>query len=73
MTSTMASTTALDPTSLPQPVIVDPVLGPTAKKAPVLSQKPHITDLPITASNWYKHVNWLYVLSFSAEKTLLRC
>jgi hypothetical protein len=22
-------------------------------------RKPHITEFPITASNWYKHVNWL--------------
>jgi stearoyl-CoA desaturase (delta-9 desaturase) len=22
-------------------------------------RKPHITELPITMSNWYKHVNWL--------------
>jgi stearoyl-CoA desaturase (delta-9 desaturase) len=25
-------------------------------------KKPHITELPITASNWYKHVNWLNVI-----------
>lgn len=24
-------------------------------------KKPHITDSPITKSNWYKHVNWLNV------------
>lgn len=24
-------------------------------------RKPHITDTPITKSNWYKHVNWLNV------------
>lgn len=24
-------------------------------------KKPHITDSPITRSNWYKHVNWLNV------------
>lgn len=24
-------------------------------------KKTHITDLPITKSNWYKHVNWLNV------------
>ena len=24
-------------------------------------RKPHITDQPITKSNWYKHVNWLNV------------
>ncbi len=23
------------------------------------SQKPHITDLPITWDNWWKHINWL--------------
>ena len=22
-------------------------------------KKPHITEQPITAKNWYKHVNWL--------------
>ena len=22
-------------------------------------RKPHITEQPITAKNWYKHVNWL--------------
>ena len=22
-------------------------------------KKPHVTDLPITRDNWYKHVNWL--------------
>jgi stearoyl-CoA desaturase (delta-9 desaturase) len=25
-------------------------------------KKPHITDLPITSQNWYKHVNWLNVI-----------
>lgn len=25
------------------------------------AKKPHITELPMTASNWYKHVNWLNV------------
>jgi stearoyl-CoA desaturase (delta-9 desaturase) len=24
-------------------------------------KKPHITDTPITRTNWYKHVNWLNV------------
>lgn len=24
-------------------------------------KKPHITELPITWSNWYKHVSWLNV------------
>ena len=24
-------------------------------------KKPHITDLPITKENWFKHVNWLNV------------
>lgn len=24
-------------------------------------KKPHITEQPITAQNWYKHVNWLNV------------
>jgi len=24
-------------------------------------KKPHITDTPLTKSNWYKHVNWLNV------------
>ena len=24
-------------------------------------RKPHIADTPITAKNWYKHVNWLNV------------
>lgn len=24
-------------------------------------RKPHITDMPITKSNWYKHINWLNV------------
>jgi stearoyl-CoA desaturase (delta-9 desaturase) len=24
-------------------------------------KKPHITEEPITKSNWYKHVNWLNV------------
>lgn len=24
-------------------------------------KKPHITELPITRANWYKHVNWLNV------------
>ena len=28
-------------------------------------KKPHITDLPITKENWYKHVNWLNVSSKS--------
>lgn len=23
------------------------------------ARKPHITEFPITRSNWYKHVNWL--------------
>lgn len=29
-------------------------------------KKPHITDMPITKANWYKHVNWLNV-SFAAS------
>lgn len=29
---------------------------------PVDPKKPHITDLPITKGNWYKHVNWLNVV-----------
>ena len=32
-----------------------------AKRATSPRSKPHITDLPITVSNWYKHVNWLNV------------
>jgi stearoyl-CoA desaturase (delta-9 desaturase) len=28
-------------------------------------KKPHITDTPITKKNWYKHVNWLNVSSYS--------
>ena len=31
--------------------------GQASKKATV--SKPHITELPITWSNWYQHVNWL--------------
>lgn len=23
------------------------------------TKKPHITDLPMTRQNWYKHINWL--------------
>jgi stearoyl-CoA desaturase (delta-9 desaturase) len=23
--------------------------------------KPHITETPMTAANWYKHINWLNV------------
>lgn len=25
------------------------------------AKKTHITDLPITKANWYKHVNWLNI------------
>ena len=25
-------------------------------------KKPHITEEPITAANWYKHINWLNVV-----------
>lgn len=24
-------------------------------------KKPHITEMPMTASNWYQHINWLNV------------
>jgi len=41
------------------PPAVEPLVEVAAKKtAPV---KPHITDLPITRGNWYKHINWLNV------------
>lgn len=34
----------------------------SSKTAPAAAvSKPHITDLPITWSNWYQHVNWLNV------------
>jgi stearoyl-CoA desaturase (delta-9 desaturase) len=32
-----------------------------AKRASSPRSKPHITDQPITLSNWHKHVNWLNV------------
>lgn len=32
---------------------------PLRKNTKLDPKKPHITDLPITAKNWYKHVNWL--------------
>ncbi len=36
----------------------EPVHVRTKKYDP---KKPHITEEPITKSNWYKHVNWLNV------------
>lgn len=43
-----------------------PLLDGTKDYKPLRSQnydakKPHITETPITAANWYKHVNWLNV------------
>jgi stearoyl-CoA desaturase (delta-9 desaturase) len=46
---------------------VDPALRPVraatppGQKSEAPRPKPHITDLPITLDNWYKHVNWLNV------------
>ncbi|KAF2836086.1 hypothetical protein M501DRAFT_1007573 [Patellaria atrata CBS 101060] len=42
------------------------VAAPSSRLGDLLSKaynpnKPHITDTPITKSNWYKHVNWLNV------------
>ncbi|KAH8804993.1 putative acyl-CoA desaturase [Xylogone sp. PMI_703] len=34
---------------------------PSSRSKKYDPKKPHITDLPITRSNWYKHVNWLNV------------
>lgn len=50
-----------------QPQFLSSQLSPMAKTSePNRSKshdprKPHITDTPITKSNWYKHVNWLNV------------
>lgn len=30
-----------------------------SKPAPTAQRQPHISELPITFSNWYKHINWL--------------
>lgn len=32
---------------------------PLRSKQQDIIRKPHITEFPITRSNWYKHVNWL--------------
>lgn len=45
--------------NLPQPTPVE--LPSSRKPAQANSSKPHITDLPITLSNWYQHINWLNV------------
>lgn len=37
-----------------------PTSEPVRTKQAV-SQKPHITDMPMTWSNWHQHVNWLNV------------
>jgi stearoyl-CoA desaturase (delta-9 desaturase) len=44
--STMASSSSTEPVRNPK---YDP-------------KKPHITEEPITAANWYKHINWLNVV-----------
>lgn len=37
-----------------------PLRGKTSAKIEAAkSNKPHISDLPITWSNWYQHINWL--------------
>lgn len=33
-------------------------------------KKQHITELPITRGNWYKHVNWLNVRSTHAHRPI---
>jgi stearoyl-CoA desaturase (Delta-9 desaturase) len=53
----MAST-AVDPTVVKR----TPSPKPESQNRP----KPHITDLPITWDNWYKHVNWLNVYFIGA-------
>jgi stearoyl-CoA desaturase (Delta-9 desaturase) len=38
-------------------------LPPTTTPSPKYDpKKPHITDLPMTRQNWYKHINWLNVV-----------
>jgi len=46
----MASQTSQPPSGMARPA--------TKKFDP---KKPHITEEPITKSNWFKHVNWLNV------------
>lgn len=41
------------------PVLTPPELTRNAKYDP---SKPHITEQPMTAANWYKHINWLNVI-----------
>jgi stearoyl-CoA desaturase (delta-9 desaturase) len=50
----MASQTAQPPSGMAKPS--EPIRN--KKYDP---KKPHITEEPITKSNWYKHVNWLNV------------
>jgi len=50
----MASQTAQPPSGMAKPS--EPIRN--KKYDP---KKPHITEEPITRSNWYKHVNWLNV------------
>jgi hypothetical protein len=49
----MASQASQPPSGMAKPS------DPTRKKYD--PKKPHITEEPITRSNWYKHVNWLNV------------
>ena len=65
----MATTTQLQMAALLPDMIV-PESMPKQRKASTLSPtaaitpksvKPHIIDIEMNASNWYKHINWLNV------------
>lgn len=51
---------AVDPQYVSQPSAMASTAEPN-RNPKYDPKKPHITDLPITRGNWYKHVNWLNV------------
>lgn len=59
---------AVDPEYVKQPSPLASIAEPN-RNSKYDPKKPHITDTPITRTNWYKHVNWLNVSSalFSAN------
>jgi stearoyl-CoA desaturase (delta-9 desaturase) len=48
--------------SPPQYASQPPAAAPSSASPKHDSKKPHITDLPMTRQNWYKHINWLNVV-----------
>lgn len=54
------------------PTMTTPAPDAAPKRAPSPRVKPHITDTPITVSNWHQHVNWLNV-TFIAGIPIIGC